>query len=168
MEETPVSCHTQEPTADNLLSDQTEVVKALVPRVYFVYGSLMDPTTLKAVIAARGPPMLRPATISGYHIKMWGRYPALLDSLDSQPPPTIHGMAFEIDRFEHAGRMCQRLQEYEGSKYELVQCLVQFEDDARECVRATTFKWIGHQRELKEGVFDLKDYQMYRLESNNS
>jgi hypothetical protein len=64
-----VLCDTQEPTPQPTY--KPEVIKAMMPRVYFVYGSLMDPATLQAVIAAREPPMLRPAMIFGYHIKMW-------------------------------------------------------------------------------------------------
>jgi gamma-glutamylcyclotransferase (GGCT)/AIG2-like uncharacterized protein YtfP len=137
-----------------------EVRKALQPRVYFVYGSLMDPATLQAVIAARQPPVLRPATICGYHIKMWGRYPALLDK---RPLLTIHGMAFEIDDSEHIDQIRQRLQDYEGPNYAPLGVLVQYEGE-EERVRARTFEWVGDDSELKDGVFDLKDYQMRKLE----
>jgi len=123
----------------------------------------MDPATLQAVIAAREPPVLRPATISGYHLKMWGDYPALLDS---RPMLTIHGMAFEINEFEDVDQIRQRLQDYEGPNYKPLQCFVQF--NGQERVRAITFEWVGDQSELKEGIFDLKDYQMRKLESNTS
>lgn len=91
-----------------------EVYKALEPRVYFVYGSLIDPATLQAVIAARQPPVFRPATIHGYHLKTCGQYLALLDR---RPMLTIHGMAFEIDDSEHIDQIRQRLQDYEGPNY---------------------------------------------------
>jgi gamma-glutamylcyclotransferase (GGCT)/AIG2-like uncharacterized protein YtfP len=154
---------TQEPTPQP--THKPEVVKAMNPRVYFVYGSLMDPVTLQTVIAAREPPVLRPAKIFGYHIKMWGRYPALLDS---RPLLKIHGMAFKIDDFEHIDKIRKRLQDFEGPNYEPPQCLVQFEGEEEKRVRAITFEWVGDQRELKEGVFDLKDYQMRNLESKKS
>lgn len=138
-----------------------EARKALIPRVYFVYGSLMDPTTLQAVVKAREPPVLRPATISGYHIKMWGQYPALLNE---KPFLEVHGMAFDIGEFEDVDQIRQRLQDYEGPNYRQLACYVQFEGQ-EERVRAYTFEWVGDQSELKEGVFDLKDYQMRNLES---
>jgi cation transport regulator ChaC len=141
-----------------------EALKAMNPRVYFVYGSLMDSATLQAVIKAREPPILRPAKIFGYHIKMWGRYPALLDS---RPMLIISGMAFGIGEFEDVDQICQRLQDYEGPNYKPLQCYVQFEGD-EERVRAITFEWVGDKSELKEGAFDLKDYQMRKLESNKS
>jgi gamma-glutamylcyclotransferase (GGCT)/AIG2-like uncharacterized protein YtfP len=158
-----VLCDTQEPTPQPTY--KPEVIKAMMPRVYFVYGSLMDPATLQAVIAAREPPMLRPAMIFGYHIKMWGQYPALLDS---RPLLTVHGMAFKIDDFEHIDEIRQRLKDYEGPNYEPLQCLVQYEGEEEERVRAITFEWVGDQTQLKEGVFDLKDYQMRNLESRRS
>lgn len=139
----------------------SQALKAANLRVYFVYGSLMDSTTLQSVIKAREPPLLRPATISGYHLKMWGRYPALLTT---SPLLVVHGMAFEIGNFEDVDRIRERLQNYEGQNYRPLGCLVQFKDDG-ERVRANTFEWVGDQSELKEGVFDLKDYQMRNLES---
>jgi gamma-glutamylcyclotransferase (GGCT)/AIG2-like uncharacterized protein YtfP len=138
--------------------------KALDPRVYFVYGSLMDPATLKSVIAAREPPKLRPAIIRGYHLKMWGQYPALLDR---RPMLTIHGMAFEIDDSEHIDQIHQRLQDYEGPNYTPLGVLLQYEGE-EERVRANTFEWVGDHSELKDGVFDLKDYQMRKLEDQKS
>jgi len=153
---------TQEPTP--LPPYDPEAVKAANPKVYFVYGSLMDPTTLQSVIKAREPPVLRPAKISGYHLRMWGRYPALLDK---RPLLIIQGMAFEISEFEDVDSIRQRLKDYEGPNYKALQCFVQF-DGNEERVRAITFKWVGDQSELKEGVFDLKDYQMRNLESRQN
>ncbi|CAG7915908.1 unnamed protein product [Penicillium olsonii] len=46
----------------------------------FFYGTLMDPDTLCKVLGlSRPPPLMRPARIIGYQIKLWGPYPALLD-----------------------------------------------------------------------------------------
>lgn len=154
----------QEPRDTAFSSCEAEIAKAPIPRVYFVYGSLMNSATLQTVIAARDPPQLRPAKIHGYYLKMWGQYPALLKS---QPLHTVHGMAFEIGPFEHIGQIRQRLQDYEGPNYRPLICSIQFEGE-EECVRAITFEWIGDKSELKEGVFDLKDYQMRNLESKRS
>jgi hypothetical protein len=35
-------------------------------------------------------------------------------------------------------------------------------------VRGKTFKWAGDIKELSEGTFDLRDWQMARLESTSS
>ena len=103
-----------------------EALKAMNPNVYFVYGSLMDPVTLQSVIAARDPPILRPAEIFAYHIKMWEKYPALLDH---QPMLIISGMAFEISEFEDIDQIRQRLQDYEGPNYRPLQCYLRFQGD---------------------------------------
>ena len=47
--------------------------------LFFFYGTLMDPTTLTKVLNLTEPPISHPATTAGYHIKLWGAYPALLD-----------------------------------------------------------------------------------------
>lgn len=132
--------------------------------IYFVYGSLMDPSTLQSVLQTIFPPTLRPATLTGYHIKMWGSYPALLPS---SPSSSVNGMVFESSAFEHAKQIQQRLEEYEGPNYKLEECIVEVQgrgDEGVRRVRARVFGWIGGEEELKEGVFDLKDYQMRRLE----
>jgi len=132
--------------------------------VYFVYGSLMDPSTLQSILHTTFPPTLDPANLTGYHIKMWGSYPALLPS---SPSSSVNGMVFEISAFEHAKQIQQRLEEYEGPNYKLRECTVEVRgrgDEEVRRVRARVFEWIGGEEELKEGVFDLKDYQMKKLE----
>ncbi|THX72067.1 hypothetical protein D6D04_09268 [Aureobasidium pullulans] len=90
--------------------------------IYFVYGSLMDPSTLQSALQTIFPPTLHPATLTGYHIKMWGSYPALLPS---SPSSSVNGMGFEINAFEHAKQIQQRLEEYEGPNYKLRECIVE-------------------------------------------
>lgn len=80
---------------------------------------------------------------------------------------TIYGMAFEIDDSEHIDQIRQRLQDHEGPNYTPLGVLVQYEGE-EERVRASAFEWVGEQSELKEGVFDLEDYQMRKLEDQKS
>ncbi|MCJ1264034.1 hypothetical protein MMC22_003905 [Lobaria immixta] len=51
----------------------------LTPKFHmFFYGTLMDPTTLQWVLELPSPPVLRPATVTGFAVKMWGVYPVLI------------------------------------------------------------------------------------------
>jgi gamma-glutamylcyclotransferase (GGCT)/AIG2-like uncharacterized protein YtfP len=148
----------------SLSSNNPDFTSSSQSNVYFVYGSLMDPSTLQSVLQTTFPPTLHPATLTGYHIRMWGSYPALLPS---SPSSSVHGMVFEINAFEHAKQIQQRLEEYEGPNYKLEECIVEVQgrgDEGVRRVRARVFGWIGGEEELKEGVFDLKDYQMRKLE----
>lgn len=69
---------------------------------YLFYGSLMDPPTLARVLQLPSRPQLYPAKIEGYSCKLWGPYLAVVDR------PTgaiVHGMAYEVQSFEEAGRL---------------------------------------------------------------
>ncbi|KAE8874282.1 hypothetical protein PTNB73_00914 [Pyrenophora teres f. teres] len=54
--------------------------KSFEPCHMFFYGSLMDPEVIQSVIKLTELPTTKPATISGFKIKMWGIYPALVPS----------------------------------------------------------------------------------------
>jgi gamma-glutamylcyclotransferase (GGCT)/AIG2-like uncharacterized protein YtfP len=122
---------------------------------YFVYGSLMDPKTLAKVLGRAENPDLIPAKVIGYKTMMWGRYPALLD----KPYSTVYGMTFEVQTPEEV----KRLEAYETDRYRNDSCIIYLKSDEDE-MRGRTFVWRGEQDELKEGEFDLKDWQMKRLE----
>lgn len=47
---------------------------------HFLCGSLMDPFVLRRVLNLTERPRLKPASIVGYHVKMWGT----LSSCDSR------------------------------------------------------------------------------------
>ncbi|THY50484.1 hypothetical protein D6C98_05991 [Aureobasidium pullulans] len=148
----------------SLSTNNPDFTSSSQSNIYFVYGSLMDPSTLQSALQTIFPPTLHPATLTGYHIKMWGSYPALLPSSLSS---SVNGMVFEINAFEHAKQIQQRLEEYEGPNYKLRKCIVDVQgrgDREGKMVKARVFEWIGGEEELKEGVFDLKDYQMRKLE----
>ena len=109
----------------SLSTNNPDFTSSSQSNVYLVYGSLMDPSTLQSALQTIFPPTLHPATLTGYHIKMWGSYPALLPS---SPSSSVNGMGFEINAFEHAKQIQQRLEEYEGPNYKLRDVLWKFEE----------------------------------------
>lgn len=120
---------------------------------YFLYGSLMDPRQLQRVLGLRETPRhLRPAEIIGYHTRLWGPYPVLLNG---PPGNVVKGMGYEIE----GGENKDKLAAYETANYSEHKCLIRF---GEESVIGATFKWAGDVGELKDGSFDLKDWQMAR------
>lgn len=120
----------------------------------FFYGSLMDPEVIQAILNLSELPVTKPATLSGYQIKMWGIYPALIPKESGR----VTGYVWEVtseDQFE-------RLAAYETTAYRWVECDAVLEDGAvlKGC---RTFCWAGapDSRELEDGNFDLERYQKY-------
>lgn len=125
--------------------------------LFFFYGTLMDPATLTKVLNLIEPPILQPATITGYHCKLWGPYPVLLDGPCGA---TVKGVAFEVQSAEQV----KLLQDYETKRYRKASCRIHLEDGSK--IRGKTFVWHSSVEELHEGVFDLKDFQMKSLEDS--
>lgn len=122
---------------------------------YFFYGSLMDPRQLQRVLGLRERPRdLRPAKIKGHLTRMWGPYPVLLGG---PPENVVKGVACEIERGEHKDKLAL----YETANYRERNCIIQFSTE--EVVVGTTFEWAGDERELRDGSFDLRDWQMAHL-----
>ena len=48
---------------------------AYIPKLFFFYGSLMDPLRLQDVLQLPAPPVLKPARVKSYKIMLWGQYP---------------------------------------------------------------------------------------------
>lgn len=115
----------------------------------------MDPPTLAKVLHLEQLPTLQMATISGYHYKLWGSYPALLDGPYGGK---VQGVVFEVQSAEQV----KLLQDYETQRYRIAACRIQLTNGSK--VSGKTFKWRSSDEELREGVFDLKDFQMKRLE----
>ena len=116
----------------------------------------MDPATLMKVLHLKERPKLQPARIIGYHCKLWGPYPALLNGPYNG---IVHGVVFEVESQADV----KLLQAYETNRYRQACCSIQIED--RKDVEGTTFMWREcNAEELREGKFDLKDWQMNRLE----
>ncbi|KAI1497362.1 hypothetical protein F5X99DRAFT_423576 [Biscogniauxia marginata] len=52
--------------------------QAFQPCYMFFYGSLMDAQVLQQIARLPSPPVLEPAWISGWEMKMWGSFPTLI------------------------------------------------------------------------------------------
>lgn len=124
---------------------------------YFFYGSLMDLSTLAKVLQLLFRPNLYPSQIVGYSCKLWGPYPALVDG---PPGAIVYGMAYEVQSSEEA----DRLQAYETDHYIPRACTIKLQNGMK--VGGKVFMWNVDKSLLKEGVFDLKDWQMKNLEES--
>jgi hypothetical protein len=70
----------------------------------------------------------------------------------------MYGMTFEVHTPE-----VERLEAYETDRHRNAACIIYLKGDEDE-MTGRTFVWKGEQDKLKEGEFDLKDWQMKRLE----
>ncbi|OQD63054.1 hypothetical protein PENPOL_c010G09259 [Penicillium polonicum] len=103
----------------------------------FFYGTLMDPPTLARILQLPEPPIMRPAKLIGYHIKLWGPYPALLVGPPLHP---VDGLAYELQSEEQL----DRLRAENGGE--------------AECVAGRVFVWNGEPEELREGSFSVEKW----------
>jgi hypothetical protein len=108
------------------------------------------------VLRLKDTPALQPASISGWKIKLWGPYPALV----VKPGNVIHGMAYEVQKAAHV----EDLKYYETEVYRVEGCNIELANGAE--VQGETFVYNGEESLLKEGIFDLKDWQMEQLEKS--
>jgi gamma-glutamylcyclotransferase (GGCT)/AIG2-like uncharacterized protein YtfP len=111
----------------------------------FFYGTLTLPHMLQKVLSLDTPPTLIPARISGYEMKLCGRYPALVRV---QSTASVNGMAYTI----LAESQLKRLEGYEGGNYVLEPCTIKL-DESDEVLEGWTFVWDG-DFELTDGTFD--------------
>ncbi|KAJ5208950.1 hypothetical protein N7449_003329 [Penicillium cf. viridicatum] len=122
----------------------------------FFYGTLMDPHTLCQVLkSSERPRIMRRARVTGFEIKLWGPYPALLDG---EPFRSVDGMAYEI----LSKTELDRLAAYETDKYQLTPCsidLLNDDDSVEKTIEGVAFMGDGQQDELREGTFDLKQWK---------
>ncbi|KAJ5840531.1 uncharacterized protein N7525_005719 [Penicillium rubens] len=73
------------PSSDNSAEDSWPQ-DPIRDKYCFFYGTLMDPDILSKVLRSSKPlPIMRPARITGYEIKLWGPYPALVDDKPLHP-----------------------------------------------------------------------------------
>lgn len=120
----------------------------------FFYGSLMDPEVLQAILDLSELPTTRPATISGFRIKMWGIYPTLIPSHSG----SVTGTVWKVTLGAHFDRL---------AAYETAACRRDECDAVLECGEVLrncrTFCWSGEpdSKELEDGSFDLEHYQKY-------
>lgn len=100
---------------------------------FFFYGPLTDPQTLQQTLKLSDRPRVYQAKITGYRIKLWQSYPALID----QPGAVVPGVAYEVQSAEHAAL----LEEHEPKDFNIRLCRVEFEN-GEEAV-GKVFKWVG-------------------------
>ncbi|OJJ43653.1 hypothetical protein ASPZODRAFT_54451, partial [Penicilliopsis zonata CBS 506.65] len=119
----------------------------------FFYGTLMDPHTLARVLGVSSRPELHPATVHGFRAKLWGEYPVLLR--DESSAEAIHGMAYPFRSLAEL----RRLAAYETEMYR-IEVGEATTDNNGSMVLAYVFVWDGEESLLREGHFDLKDWQL--------
>ncbi|XPS98314.1 hypothetical protein M3J09_007522 [Ascochyta lentis] len=124
------------------------------PFYMFFYGSLMDSEVLQAILDLPELPSTRPATISGFRIKMWGIYPTLIPCHSGN----VSGTVWKVASKAHFDRLAA----YETAAYRWDECDTVLEggEILRNC---RTFCWAGEpdSKELEDGSFDLERYQRY-------
>lgn len=137
----------------NLAAPQPEPWK---PVHYFFYGSLMDENQLTKVLRLDSPPVLQPASIVGYSIKMWGPYPTLLDG---PPDNVVNGMVYEVQKEAHE----KRLAYYETDAYQCAACFIQPGEGGKQ-IFGKTFVWARDpdDKDLSEGSFDFEMWKKAR------
>jgi gamma-glutamylcyclotransferase len=124
------------------------------PTMMFFYGSLQDCDVLRAVLKISTEPLLRPATINGWTMKMWGVYPTILRGDGNTQ---LDGMAYMINIESHFDKIVR----YETNHYAPAACDI-FVDGMNKPVCGLTFKWNRTStKQLDDGSFDLKIYQKY-------
>jgi len=125
-----------------------------IPCYMFLYGSLMDPEVLQAVLSLSELPTTRPATIFGFKVRMWSMYPALIPGDGDEKVP---GVVWKVEKEDHF----KRLQEYETGAYIWTWCEATLDDDETIPEKCRTFCWAGDpdSKELEDGSFDLARYQ---------
>jgi gamma-glutamylcyclotransferase (GGCT)/AIG2-like uncharacterized protein YtfP len=116
---------------------------------YFFYGTLMDPSLLSEILALPEKPRLRPAKLTGYSLKLWGQYPALVDGATGE---VVEGMAYDVESEQHA----EKLAAYETRAYRSAPCRIRFMDGGEPGdISGTTFQYAGNPMDITEGKFDL-------------
>ena len=115
----------------------------------------MDEQQLKKVLSLGSPPALRlrPASIVGYSIKMWGPYPTLVDG---PPGNVVNGMIYEVQKEAHE----KRLAYYETNAYRCALCLIK-PGTGKEEIFGKTFVWANDPNDqvLSPGSFDLEAWK---------
>ncbi|KAJ5230719.1 hypothetical protein N7489_011427 [Penicillium chrysogenum] len=146
------------PSSDNSAEDSWPQ-DPIRDKYCFFYGTLMDPDVLSRVLGSSKPlPIMRPARIIGYEIKLWGPYPALVDNKPLHP---VDGIVCGL----LSPTQLDRLAAYETDKYHLRACLINVlnnDGNTEKTIEGASFMWNGRQDELREGTFDLKQWRKDR------
>ena len=123
------------------------------PVHYFFYGSLMDERQLTNILRLNSPPVLQPASIVDYSIKMWGPYPTLVDGPSGN---VVNGVVYEVQKESHE----RRLAYYETDAYRSVSCFIK-PGAGGEKIFGKTFVWARdpNDEDLSEGTFDFEAWK---------
>ncbi|TGJ71007.1 hypothetical protein EYR41_003012 [Orbilia oligospora] len=124
------------------------------PTLLFFYGTLRIPSVLKRILNLSEDPILTPAEIAGYKIKLWGPYPALVECEDpaAEDSVPIAGSTYNVTTQAHL----QRLNTYEGANYTLESIFlheISPETGERVAKEGNIYVWNGLPDILKDGVF---------------
>uniref|UniRef100_A0A0W0FX60 Putative gamma-glutamylcyclotransferase n=1 Tax=Moniliophthora roreri TaxID=221103 RepID=A0A0W0FX60_MONRR len=133
---------------ENLLPSST-----FRPRLMFFYGTLTLEHLRKRLLGtdARGDPPGGPpkdATIRGWSVKMWGPYPALVES-ESKEDSVVHGKVWLVLDEEQL----QRIQRYDGKQYRMAAVDVYVEGSSTP-ETGYTMVWNSDFGVLRDGSFD--------------
>ncbi|KAK6509260.1 hypothetical protein TWF481_004019 [Arthrobotrys musiformis] len=129
------------------------------PTLLFFYGTLRIPSVLKRILKLTGDPVLTPAEVPGYKIKLWGPYPALIKCEDSTPenPSVIKGSTYKVTTKAHL----DRLKTYEGANYAMEHLTIHEispETEQKTEKQGATFVWDGLPTILKDGEFNPEEF----------
>lgn len=121
-----------------------------IPRPFFFYGSLTDPSKLQEVLQLPSPPLLKPAKVKSYKIMLWGQYPALVDGPNDS---YVDGMAYVVETEQHL----QMLKDYETEVYSLTGIRIEM---GGKTVSGRTFEWAEDDLSaLTEGTWSLEEWR---------
>ena len=122
---------------------------AYIPKLFFFYGSLIDPLRLQDVLRLPVPPVLKPARVKSCKIMLWGQYPALVDGPNNN---YVDGMAYLVET-EQQQKM---LEHYETDVYSVEGIRIMVEGKE---VSGRTFMWADDLTELTEGIWSLEEWR---------
>lgn len=116
---------------------------------YFFYGTLQDPGILSEVLGLNSKPVLEPASVIGYGLKLWGQYPALVDNASSE---AVHGSMFEVPNEFAAAKLAY----YETNAYRPKPVSIYTRNGPEEVIyEGFTFLYAGNPADLSDGAFEL-------------
>nr|POE77918.1 non-canonical non-ribosomal peptide synthetase fub8 [Quercus suber] len=119
--------------------------------LYFFYGTLQDPGILSEILDLPTPPVLRPAWIVGYRMRLWGQYAAVVNGAQT----VVRGTAFEVTTEDHAAKIAI----YETSNYWPAPCYISTIEGGEESQSdGYVFKFCGNSNDLSDGEFDLDQW----------
>ncbi|KAH7413813.1 hypothetical protein DE146DRAFT_626935 [Phaeosphaeria sp. MPI-PUGE-AT-0046c] len=133
-----------------------KIARPFHPCYMFFYGSLMDSEVIQAILGLSEIPTTSPAVLSGFKIKMWGIYPALVPGTNRSDQ--VSRRVWKVSNEDHFDLLAA----YETVAYTWVECEARLDDGAvlKDC---RTFCWTGipDSNELEDGAFDLERYQKF-------